>query len=104
MNLYEVIRWGNESDNIYTGGPNGPDTCFLVRAATLEHAGQLVDEILAGMPSNYVKGWCSAIYPWGKTLAPETFLKCCAGRMSSTLMSTDGASGIGMIPGSPGSN
>lgn len=71
MNLYEVIRWGNESDNIYTGGPNGPDTCFLVRAETPEHAGILVDEILAAMPSNFVKGWCSAIYLLGQDLGVE---------------------------------
>jgi hypothetical protein len=38
MYLYEVVQWGNDSDDPVTGGPNGPDTCCLVRAATPEEA------------------------------------------------------------------
>jgi hypothetical protein len=47
MQLFEVIRWGNDSDDPVTGGPNGPDTCFLVRAASVEQAAQLVDRLPA---------------------------------------------------------
>src|SRR5436190_22595491 len=61
LNLFKVIRWGNESDDPVTGGPNGPDTCFLVRASTVEEAAALVDAVLAGMPSEYVQGWSHAI-------------------------------------------
>lgn len=39
MQLFEVIRWGNDSDDPVIGGPNGPDTCFLVRADSIEQAG-----------------------------------------------------------------
>ena len=48
MNLYEAIRWGNESEDPYHGGPNGADTCFLVRAGSVEQAGQLADAALRG--------------------------------------------------------
>lgn len=47
MQLFEVIRWGNDSDDPLTGGPNGPDTCFLVRADSVEQAAALVDPVLA---------------------------------------------------------
>lgn len=47
MHLFEAIRWGNDSDDPVTGGPNGPDTCFLVRAASVEQAAQLVDRLPA---------------------------------------------------------
>ncbi len=65
MNLYEVIRWGNESDDPITGGPNGPDTCFLVRASTPEEAATQTDAQLAGMPHKFVAGWSSAVYLLG---------------------------------------
>lgn len=48
MQLFEVIRWGNDSDDPVTGGPNGPDTCFLVRAESVQQAAQLVDHLAAG--------------------------------------------------------
>ena len=44
MNLYEVIRWGNDSEDLFTVGPNGADTCFLVRAESVEQAARLVDD------------------------------------------------------------
>ncbi len=65
VNLYEVIRWGNESDHPLTGGPNGPDTCFLVRAATPVEAAALADVVLARMPSGFVQGWSHAVYLLG---------------------------------------
>src|SRR5262245_9984113 len=61
MNLYEVIRWGNDSSDPYEGGPNGRDTCFLVRAATPEEAAALADVILAIMPHERVQPWSHAI-------------------------------------------
>ena len=48
MQLFEVIRWGNDSDDPVTGGPSGPDTCFLVRAESVQQAAQLVDRLAAG--------------------------------------------------------
>jgi len=68
MNLYEVIQWGNESDNPVTGGPNGADTCFLVRAESVEQAATLVDRELSRMPSQHVKPWASAVYLLGTEL------------------------------------
>ncbi len=65
VNLYEVIRWGNESDDPLTGGPNGPDTCFLVRAATPAEAAALVDSLLVGMPNAIVQDWSHAVYLLG---------------------------------------
>jgi hypothetical protein len=65
MNLYEVIRWGNDSDDPYTGGPNGPDTCFLVRAGSPEEAAALVDPVLAELPHERVQPWSHAVYLLG---------------------------------------
>jgi hypothetical protein len=72
MNLYEVIRWGNESDDCYSGGPNGPDTCFLVRANNETEAGHLVDAILKTMNNQRVQGWSQAIYLLGSDTGTET--------------------------------
>ena len=71
MYLFEVIRWGNDSDNIYSGGPNGPDTCFLVRAETKEQAAGLVDAELATWPMKRVENWASAIYLLGSDEGTE---------------------------------
>ena len=65
VQLFEVIRWGNDSDDVQTGGPNGPDTCFLVRAASVEQAAGLVDDELARMPSEFVQPWADAVYLLG---------------------------------------
>lgn len=65
LNIYEVIRWGNDSDDIYAGGPNGPDTCFLVRASSPEEAAALVDPVLARMSHERVNPWSMAIYLLG---------------------------------------
>jgi hypothetical protein len=65
MQLFEVIRWGNDSVDTFTGGPDGPDTCFLVRATSIEHAAALVDEQLSRMPSERVSAWAGAIYQLG---------------------------------------
>ena len=47
MELYEVVRWGNDSDDPVTGGGNGPDTCFLVLATSVEEAAAVADYHLA---------------------------------------------------------
>ncbi|WP_382157649.1 hypothetical protein [Hydrogenophaga sp. ANAO-22] len=65
MNLYEVIRWGNDSDDVFTGGPNGPDTCFLVRAGSVEQAASLADAELARRPSPVVENWAGAVHLLG---------------------------------------
>ena len=66
MQLYEVIRWGNDEDDPFTGGPNGHDTCFLVRAKSLEQAVQLADAQLARMPHRRVQPWADAVYLLGE--------------------------------------
>lgn len=71
MNLYEVIRWGNDSDDIFTGGPNGPDTCYLVRASSVEQAANLVDTELAKRPSQAVQNWAGAVHLLGVEQARE---------------------------------
>ena len=65
LNIFEVIRWGNDSDDVYTGGANGPDTCFLVRASSPEAAAALVDPVLARMSHENVEPWSHAIYLLG---------------------------------------
>lgn len=65
LNLYEVVRYGNDSDNIFSGGPNGPDTCFLVRADSPENAAELVDPFLARSTHERVKPWSQLIYLLG---------------------------------------
>jgi len=65
MLLFEVIRWGNDSHAAPMGGPDGPDTCFLVRARSAEQAATLVDQQLAHTPSDVVDVWSAAIYLLG---------------------------------------
>ncbi len=66
MSLFEIVRWGNESDDPLTGGPDGPDTCFLVRAATLEAAVALVDVLLSRRPSERVRSQAQLAYLIGE--------------------------------------
>src|SRR5690606_29660403 len=65
MQLFEVIRWGNDSDDPLTGGPNGPDTCFLVRADSVEEAARLADQRLATLPHANVLPRSDAVYLLG---------------------------------------
>nr|WP_295383225.1 hypothetical protein [Pseudoxanthomonas sp.] len=69
MQIFEVIRWGNDCADPVTGGPNGPDTCFLVRAGTVEEAADLVDARLAMLTHEQVQPWSHAIYLMGEDLA-----------------------------------
>lgn len=71
MQLFEVIRWGNDSDDPLTGGPNGPDTCFLVRAGSVEAAAVLADRQLALLPHVHVQPWSHAIYLIGEDVGTE---------------------------------
>ncbi|PWF55100.1 hypothetical protein [Massilia glaciei] len=68
MNLYEAIRWGNDGDDPLTGGPNGPDTCLIVRAETPEQASILADAELAALRA----GWTSALYLLGQDLGSDS--------------------------------
>lgn len=72
MNLYEAVRWGNDSTDPFTGGPNGPDTCFLVRAPTVHEAAVLADTELARQKSTRVDNWAAAIYLLGTDGSTET--------------------------------
>ncbi len=65
MQIYEVIRWGNDSDDPMTDGPNGPDTCFLVRASSIEEAAGLADARLIALPHARVVPWAHAVYLLG---------------------------------------
>jgi hypothetical protein len=73
MHLFEVIRWGNESDDPMTGGPDGWDTCFLVRAASVEEAAALADRELAAsaLPDQRVAAWAGAVYLLGTDLGTD---------------------------------
>lgn len=62
MNLYEVIRWGNDSSPF---GPDGEDTCYLVRASRPEEAASLVDPLLAALPHERVAPFAHAVYHIG---------------------------------------
>jgi len=63
--LFEVIRWGNDSDDPLTGGPDGADTCYLVRAASVEAAALLAGRDLAGLAHTRVNPWAQAVYLLG---------------------------------------
>lgn len=65
MQLFEIIRWGNDSDDPVTGGPDGPDTCFLVRAQSVEQAAELVDRVLSRTRGGRVRSSASAAYLLG---------------------------------------
>lgn len=71
MQLFEVIRWGNDSDDPLTGGPNGSDTCFLVRANSVEDAALLADHRLATLPHERVVPWSHAVYLLGADLGTD---------------------------------
>lgn len=71
LQLFEVVRWGNESDDPVTGGGNGPDTCFLVRASSRDEAVALVDAVLARMPSDYVEPWAHLVHLIGTEASIE---------------------------------
>ena len=71
MYLYEVIRWGNDADDPVTGGPNGWDTCFLVRAPSVEEAGRLVDVRLKAEPPGQVAAWSAAVYLLGNDFGDD---------------------------------
>ena len=62
MLLFEVVRWGNDSDDVVTGGPDGPDTCYLVRADSIGEASALVDRELRFLRSESVAAWAGAVY------------------------------------------
>lgn len=68
MQLFEVIRWGNDSDDPFTGGPDGADTCFLVRASSVEDAARLVDDALA---SGTPRAHAGAVYLLGTELSTQ---------------------------------
>ena len=75
MYLYEVIRWGNDApDDDPTGGPDGPDTCFLVRAGSLEEAAALVDVVLKRLPqqNKRVSRYARALYLLGTDSGSST--------------------------------
>lgn len=71
MQLFEVIRWGNDSDDPQTGGPNGPDTCLLVRASSVEEAAGLADHRLATLSHEQVVPWSQAVYLLGADLGTD---------------------------------
>ena len=72
MLIFEVIRWGNDSDDAVTGGPDGPDTCFLVRANSIEQASALVDRELRFSSSETVAARAAAIYLIGTDASVDT--------------------------------
>lgn len=63
--LYEVVRWGNDSDHPVTGGGNGPDTCYLVRAGSVEEAASLADTDLARQRPTRVRPYSSQVHLLG---------------------------------------
>ncbi|SEM23144.1 hypothetical protein SAMN05428989_3440 [Pseudoxanthomonas sp. GM95] len=72
MLLLEVIRWGNDAAHPLTGGPDGPDTCFLVQAHSVESAAALVDRQLSLVPHTRVAPHAAAVYLLGNAAASET--------------------------------
>src|SRR4051812_47370630 len=68
MSLYEVVRWGNDASEY---GVDGPDTCFLVRATSVEDAAALVDPCLNDMPHERVQPWAHLVYLIGRDLSSE---------------------------------
>jgi hypothetical protein len=71
VELYEVIRWGNDSPDRDFGGPDGPDTCFLVRAGSVEEAAILADALLINLPHERVQPWSHAVYHLGTDVGAD---------------------------------
>jgi hypothetical protein len=71
MTLDEVIRWGTDSSDPYTGGSDGPDTCFLVRAQSPAGAADLADAILEKSTHEQVSSWSGAVYLLGEDTGVE---------------------------------
>ena len=65
LQLYEVVRWGNDDAEADDGGPNGADTCFLVRAGTPVEAAMLADEILRETSDPRVHPWADVVHHLG---------------------------------------
>ncbi|MCP4159768.1 MAG: hypothetical protein GY760_06820 [Deltaproteobacteria bacterium] len=52
MKLFIITRWGNPYEE---DGPDGKDTNFLIRALSIQDAGQIADQMLITM-TNKVSG------------------------------------------------
>jgi hypothetical protein len=65
MQLYEVVRWGNDDSDTDDAGPNGEDTCFLVRAGSPAEAATLADEVLSETSENQERCWADVVHHLG---------------------------------------
>ena len=72
LHLYEVVRWGNDSLDADDGGPNGADTCFLVRAERVEEAARLADVELAAAAPERVPPRADVVHLLGDSRSTET--------------------------------
>ena len=71
MQLFEMIRWGNDLDDPMISGPNGLDTCFLVRALSIESAAILADAELRNTASAEIRAWTNCAYLLGDALGDD---------------------------------
>ena len=74
MKLYMVTRWGNPHEK---DGPDGKDTNFLIRAASVKEAGQLADDALLNFPISQpgnrpAQGFSQCIHQLGEDTISET--------------------------------
>lgn len=69
MYIFEVVRWGNDSPDPDEGGPDGEDTCFLVRAETPADAAELAEVYLIAAQPVRVSPRADIVYLLGE--APE---------------------------------
>ena len=70
--LFEVVRWGNDSADPDDGGPNGPDTCFLVRAETPAEAAVLADAELRAAAASRVPPRADVVHLLGESSSSES--------------------------------
>jgi hypothetical protein len=72
LQLYEVVRWGNDDAEADDGGPNGADTCFLVRAGSPTEAGALADEVLSETSDERLHCWADVVHHLGTAAGTST--------------------------------
>lgn len=73
MHLYLVTRWGNPDRRHRS---EGDDTNFLIRATTVEEAGELADSVLIDIPLSHsgepsIEGFAQYIRRIGEDAAPS---------------------------------
>ena len=61
--LYEVVRYGSD---LTPAGPDGPDTCYLIRASSPEEAAEIADRLIHWLPHERVQPFAHVVHLLGQ--------------------------------------